>query len=454
MSSAGISFGGLASGLDTNAIISALVSIEQRPIAQLEVKKSSYTRQKSLFGDLDGLLDTLNTAVKALKTSSSFLSMKATSDDEDVLVATASSSATPGTYDIEVLQLARAQVNHTSGSASSTSTFGSYGEFTLNVDGNAHIVTVSNPTLENIRDAINALDANVAADVVDTGAATDPYQLVVRSTETGTDGSFTITDLDGDASFQTLINDLTAPANQQDAQNAQIKMNSVTITRSSNSMTGVLQGVTLDLKSANTPDTVTVTVSTDATETSSKVTEFVNAYNAIVDFMETQNALTDEGEAKSALFGDSTLRSIRSNLRNIIGSAVTTTGNEAYQMLSQIGIASDTNGKLTFTSSTLEEALATDEEAVANIFTDTTNGLAKRLEDQIKVYTDSVDGLIKSRQDSYDRLVKQTNDRIDQAERRLEQYEQRLQTKYANLESLLSQLQSQGSSLGSIFQPS
>ena len=181
-----------------------------------------------------------------------------------------------------------------------------------------------------------------------------------------------------------------------------------------------------------------------------KVEDFVKAYNEVVDFFAAQSVVNEEGEAQSDLFGDPTLRSMRSTLRGIVGGAVTTTGNEAFQMLSQIGISSDRDGKLTFTRTELEEALAEDEQAVAAIFTDTTNGLAARLEDQIQVYTDSVDGLIKTRVDGFETRIKDANNRIDQAERRLELYQQQLEQRYANLESMLARLQSQGSSLSSI----
>lgn len=457
MSSAGISFGGLASGLDTRAIISALVAIEQRPITQLEAKKTLLGRQKGLFGDLDGLLDKLTTASQKLKTTSSFLSMKAASDNEDILTASASSTATPGTHTIEVLQLARAQLNNTSGSASPTAGFGTYGEFKLLVDGKEHVIAIGNPTLQSIADAINdQAGESVTAEIVDTGAPTNPYQLVVRATETGTENAFSFTDVTGDLAFQTLMLDL--QGNQRDAEDAHITLNGINIYRSSNSITGALDGVTLDLKSA-TPavpgpvEEVTVTIGTDAEEIGKKVQDFVDAYNEVVDFFAAQNVLDEEGQAKSELFGDSTLRSMRSSLRGIVGGAVRTTGNEAYQLFSQIGIQSDRDGKLTFTQSKLEEALADDEAAVSAIFTDATNGIAKRLEEQIKVYTDSVDGLIKTRLDGFDRRIKQTNDRIDQAERRLEQYEKQLETRYANLESLLARLQGQGSSIGNIAPP-
>ncbi|MBM4060576.1 MAG: hypothetical protein FJ265_05705 [Planctomycetes bacterium] len=455
MSSAGISFGGLASGLDTQAIIRALMAVERRPITQLETKKTTLNKAKSLFGDLDGLLDKLQAAAKALKTTTDFLKMKVASDDEDVLTASAAGSAAPGTHTVRVNRLATAQIHASTGSASPTSTFGSAGEFLLTVGGHEVVVAMSDPSLESIAAAINDEASrqrlNVRAEVVDTGNAGNArYQLVVRATETGSAGAFTITAVVGEQSFTDLMAGLVG--NQiSAARDSEVVVNGIVVTRSTNSVTGAIAGVTLDLKSVPSPNKdVTITVSTDATETAKKVQEFVDAYNKVVDFFTDQNALDAEGKAKSPLFGDATLRSMRSALRNVVGARVTGTGNEAYQMLAQLGIKADTQGKLTFTQSKLEQALADDEQAVAAVFTDATAGIARRLEDQIDVYTDSVDGLLKTRSDGFDRLVKQTQSRIDRAEDRLERYQKQLETKYANLESLLTRLQGQGSSIPSI----
>ena len=462
MSTAGISFGGLASGLDTKAIISALVAIERRPIAALEKKKTGYTKQKSLFGDLKGLLEKLTTAAKALQKTTDFLARKATSDDEDILTASASSSAAPGTYKVKVLALAQAQVNHSSGSASATASFAATeAEFTIDVGGNSHLVSVAGtPTLQSIADAINAADdandTGVRAEVLDTGNLTNPgqrYQLVVRSTKTGPEGAFTLTPSLPNAStpFENLIADLQQPANVTAATQSSLQVNGVTVYRSSNQVGDLFAGVTLDLKSAASPaQEVTITVANDAEATTKKVQEFVDAYNKVVDFFTEQNALDAEGKAKTALFGDPTLRSMRSNLRSILGGSVDGTGNQSFQLLSQLGITADTAGKLTLNTGKLEEALAADEDAAAAVFTHATNGIASRLVTQIDVYTDSVDGLLKSRNDTFDRQVKDAQSRIDQAERRLTLYEKQLEAKYANLESLLSRLQSQGSSVGNI----
>lgn len=468
MSSAGISFGGLASGLDTKAIISALVSIEERPIRALEAKKTSYTKQKSLFGDLKGLLDKLATAAKALKTTTEFLARKATSDDEDIVTATASSSAQPGTYKIKVTALAQAQVNRSVGSASPTAQFppapGGESEFIINIGGNSvPIPLTGTPTLQSIADAINAKDdepgseLGVRAEVVDTGDLVNPnqrYQLVLRSTKTGPEGAFTIEPtLPGTGAFETLINQVNSTFVSQPTQ-ATVEINGLTVRRSTNQINDLFPGVTLDLKSAPTAPTpakeVTITVANDAEATTKKVQEFVDAYNKVVDFMTEQSALDAEGKAKSPLFGDSTLRSLRSNLRTIVGGSVTGTANTSFQMLSQLGIKADTAGKLTLDAGKLGDALATDEDGVAAVFTQATTGIAGKLIDQVEVYTDSVDGLLKSRNDAFDRRVKDTQTRIEQAERRLTLYEKQLEVKYANLESLLSKLQSQGSSVGNI----
>ncbi|MFN7587754.1 MAG: flagellar filament capping protein FliD [Planctomycetota bacterium] len=465
MSSAGISFGGLASGLDTRAIISALVSIERRPISALETKKSSLGKQKSLYGDLRSLLDKLETAAKALKTTNDFLKMKAVSSDENVVTVEASNTAEPGTYSLRVVELAQAQVNATTGSASPTESLGGPASFFINSGGNQNLITVANPTLNSIADAINQADddndTGVRAEVVDTGnpanGGANRYQLVVRSTTPGVENGFTIVNDDGSAAFQAVVTQL-AGNRLSDAQDAELLINGtpgggggITVYRPTNQVSDLWPGITLDLKSVPSPNKdITITVSTDAEATSKKVQEFVDAYNKVVDFFTEQNALNAEGKAKGPLFGDSTLRSMRSSLRGIVGASVGDTGNSAYQLLTQAGITSDTAGKLTFNSTKFAESLADDEEAVTRLFAGGTNGIANKLIGQIDSYTDSVEGLIKTRSEAFDRQVKDTQTRIDQAERRVTLYQQQLETRYANLESLLTRLQGQGTSLNSL----
>jgi flagellar hook-associated protein 2 len=453
MSSAGISFGGMASGLDTRAIITALMAVERRPIAAMETKKSTLNSQKKLFGDFKKLLGDLEGAADKLRSRSDFLQMKAASSNEDALGVRAGSSATPGTHEIKIHALASAQVSVSNGRAAKDDPVLGDGTVFLNVNGVDHAIDIGAgtgyaSTLEGFAQAINGQDLDVTADVVDTGqAGASRYQLVLRSKTVGADGQFSLTLDSGNAELDALVNEVNA--NQRAAgQNAHIEFNGVDVYRSSNSITDVIPGVTLDLKAIETATPISVTVTTDAEETSKQVKEFVDAYNKVVDFVSTQNQVGDNGEARNPLFGDATLRTIRSTLRSIVGGTVDT-GNASISLLVTAGVSSDREGKLTFNQAKFEEKLGEDEQAVANLFAADTVGVAARLTSQIDAYTSSTDGLLKTREDGFDRLVKDTQRRIDQAEDRLERFEQNLQARFANLESLLARLQGQGTALSS-----
>ncbi len=118
MSLSGISFGGLATGLDTKAIINALMAVEQRPIYALEQKKTLLNRSKSLFNTFQTRLEELQAKAKAIKDIDSFLKFSATTDDEDKYFSVeASEKASPGTYEVEVMLLAAATTRASAGSA-------------------------------------------------------------------------------------------------------------------------------------------------------------------------------------------------------------------------------------------------------------------------------------------------------------------------------------------------
>src|SRR5262245_28225154 len=454
MSSAGINFGGLASGLDTRAIINALMAVERRPITALETKKTSLSSQKKLFGDFSNLLGDLQGAARKLARTTDFLKMAATSSDATLVTATAGSSARQGTHEVVVRSLAHAQLNKSGGYADKDAAVFGTGTLLLNIGGVDHGIEIGaqgNSSLSGIADAINAQaeaqDLGVSAQVVDTGrTGSDRWQLVLRSTSVGTAGAFTLTLDNGNTALDTLVTQLNTGG--QAATDAVFDLDGVQLTRSSNSVTDAIAGLTLDLRAADATKTITVTVSTDGEETSKSVKDFVDAYNKVVDFVAGQNVVGDKGSTSSPLFGDSTLRSIRSTLRSIVGSPVAT-GNDAFAMLSQVGITSDRDGKLSFNQSKFEEQLGIDERATTTLFAGTGIGIAARLVTQVDVFTSTTDGLIKTRQDGFDRLIKDTQGRIDQGEQRLARFQSSLEQRFANLESLLGKLQSQGSALAS-----
>ena len=230
--------------------------------------------------------------------------MLAVSDDETVLTASASSQATPGTYEVEVIALAKAQVNSFA-TSSSTTNLGTNGSLQIDIGGNSHFINVNDPTLDSIATAINDYDdqfeIGVRAEVIDTQNPdpTKRYEIVVRATETGAANGFTIAVDDGTAEFSDVINGIEAN-NVVPAGDAQLSVNGVTAYRATNTISDLFTGITLDLNSESEPETtVTVTVSPDAQETGDKVQGLVDAYNQLVDFFSAQARSTRKATRKA-----------------------------------------------------------------------------------------------------------------------------------------------------------
>jgi flagellar hook-associated protein 2 len=455
MSSVGISFGGLASGLDTKAIIAALMAVERRPITALEQRKKNIEKQRTLYGDLTTKLEKLRGKADAIRKSSSFLEFKAAVDVETFLAATASTGATAGSYDIRVAALAAAETSTSLGKADKDTTTYGGGLLKFTIDGNVKYVTIDsgNNTLQGIANAINASSTtsdDFVASVLDTGSGPNRYKLVVTGRHTGASQAFTVEAEDADPALAALAAEVNANQTQA-ATDASLTINNVAITRSSNTITDAIAGVTLNLKSADASKTTKLVVSTDTSKTAEKIKGFVDAYNDVVDFVMAQSKVDEKGTAQSLLFGDVTLRSIRSQLRSIVGSAVDT-GSNAVNLLVQVGVTSDKDGKLTFNQSKFEEVVGTpaNEPYLKKLFADATLGIAERTYDTIEAWLDTSDGPLQARKNGFATRIKQADDQIQRHERRLEAYEKQLTHKFANLEQMLSRLQSQGSALGAI----
>src|SRR5690606_17284906 len=185
-----ISSPGIGSNLDVNGIVTQLMALERRPLQALDRKEASFQAQLSAFGSLKGALTTFQTAVKSLNDIDRFQAYKATIGDSSVATVGAANSAVPGSYSLEITQLAQAQKLVTAGQASASSAIGSgtitfelgtisggtfdaatgkYTDATFAADGaGSKTVTIgaTNNTLSGIRDAINAAKIGVTASIV------------------------------------------------------------------------------------------------------------------------------------------------------------------------------------------------------------------------------------------------------------------------------------------------
>lgn len=433
-----ISFGGLASGMDTQALIAQLVALNRRPISLVEQQISRYQQKRDLLGQLKSKLETLQEKVEVLQEMDTFLSHTISLNKDDILSASAGSGATEGTYRIDVTTLAKAESWASQGYAGAKTTTVGTGTLKITVGGVETNITIAEgqDTLAEVASAINNSDAEVTATILNDGSD-QPYKLVITANESGTENSITI-DASGLQGGDTPLDFSDSPV--QAAADASITVNGVTITRSGNAVDDAVPGVTLQL--LNTGNGVELTVSPNEEEMKEKIEDFVNAYNTVMSFIHGQSQYNPDASSERPLRGDYSLRIIQRSLQSIISGQVNNP-NTLFSNLSQIGLSTNSNGTLEIDDETLEEAISDNMASVAHLFMD--GGVADDLYDRIEGLIDTYEGLIPTRQEGIDDILKNLNDRVDRMEYRLSQYEQSLVRKFSALEGLMARLQSMSS---------
>lgn len=385
---------GLGSGLDINKIVSELIAAERAPATKrLDTKEAGIQSQLSGIGTLKGTLSDFRTAIAGITSAAQFQNLSATTSNDALFSATTTSAAQAGSYDIKVTQLAQAQrlvtsenyrfaaVTDTLGTGTLTFNFGSTtgGVFTENTAKTAKTVTIdaSNNTLAGVRDAINKANIGVRANIINDGTG---YRLSIGVTDSGAANGLKISVADGDGdptnqaglsrlAYDPTLADGVAGKNMTQtiaAQNAALTVDGLAITSASNSVVGVVPGVTLSLKSKS--DTAaTLTLAQDSTTASKAVEAFVTAYNKLISTSKSLTAYNATTGEKGALIGDSSVRAITGQVRNILTSAVTGAAGSVHS-LTEVGISLQRDGTLALDSGKLQTALTTDSQAVASLF--------------------------------------------------------------------------------------
>lgn len=385
-----------STNFDIDAIVSSLMTVEQRPAVLLSEQKTSYQAKISAYSTLQSSLSTFQTALANLASGSKFKVQAATSGNSDIFTATSNGNATVSNYAIKVGQLAQSHKIATSsfadtkaavGTGTMTITLGNYdavsNTFTANPEKAAKSITITaaNNSLAGIRDAINAGDMGVTASIVNDGV--NGGKLVLTSKESGAVNSIrvSVADADGDntdmSGLSSLAYDPTAGAGAgknmtelQAAKNAQLNIDGIDVESASNVVTGVLEGITLNLFKASAD-----TVSLDVTKDTDKITEAVNAFvKAFNDFNTTVRNLTkfdesttDYTQKKSGvLLGDATARSISTQIRGMLAQTVSSGGE--FTSLSQIGVTFQRDGSLAVDSTKLKNAVETNFDDIAKLF--------------------------------------------------------------------------------------
>jgi flagellar hook-associated protein 2 len=236
----------------------------------------------------------------------------------------------------------------------------------------------------------------------------------------------------------------------QSATDAVFAVNGLKVTRSSNTISDVIPGVTFTLLDEGDQDgaidatdpTAKITVATDNSAITDAITDLVENFNAVNEIVNEQFTLDPNSNRQGSTAGDAALRGMLSRLRKELASAGGT--GAGYRYLSDVGIKFEKDGSLTFDKGKLADALQEDPTALANLFLAKENGIGKRLPDAIEDSISTVDGSLVFRQRGIGQSIKAIDEKIAREERRITTLEEQLIKKFTALEELVSQLKSQG----------
>ena len=276
-------------------------------ISQQEARAQS---KLSAFGSLKSALADFRDKLDIMKTLDKFLSRKAISGNEDYFTVSAGTNALPASYSLEVVQLAQAQ-KLTSGAFTDSDTVVGTGTLTLTVGtATADIeITAENNTLAGIRNAINSATDNpgVAATIVNADSGS---YLILTGESTGAANDITVTQAGGDGGLSALEYDpgmgLTSLTESIAAQDALIRIDGFDVMSDTNSFTGAVEGVTINILQETSGATESLTVENDEDAARDLVADFVESYNTLIDMFDSLTDYNVEAEVAAPLVGDAT----------------------------------------------------------------------------------------------------------------------------------------------------
>jgi flagellar hook-associated protein 2 len=448
--------GGLSTGIDYNSLIAKLIEAKSQPIKLLQNKKTSYNDKMTKYSSISSKLSSLKSAAEKLKTSANFYAKAVSVSDSTVLESTVTSSAAIGNYSVTVASLASEEQEVHSGVTASTTVINNSGSskvFQYTYAGTQRSLSVADgTTLEGLRDLINEDTSNpgVTATIVNDGVGATPYRLIIKGDETGAAKTITVdagTTLDGSGST-TDFRSVTF-AQKKTAADSDITIDSLQIKRSTNSITDVISGMTINLnKDGGVSSKITVTANRDAIK--AQINDFVTAYNGVVDLISSNSTYDSTTKVSGALLGEATARNIQNQLRSMVSGTVSGQPDD-MNILAQLGITTNyKTGKLDVNTSTLDTKLSSDLDDVAALFTRTSTGIANQMYTYITNATSTVDGSLTLRAKGLQDLVKDIDDTVKNMQYRLDKEEKDLTRQFTALETLVSGYNAIGSYLNRI----
>lgn len=416
------------SGLDVQATVDQLIDVERAPERLMQSQQSLLNSQATALQGLQTKLGTLEDAVFALKDFAGPLnSQTANSSDSSTLTASANSSAASATHTIVVTNLATASSWYSKPITDAAFTFAANTGMTIQVGTGAKTdLNLGGKTLDAAAAYINGLKLGTTATVIkDANGA----RLSLVSGTSGDPGKITITNDTTELGWSA----------SSPGQNAHITVDGVPVESTTNTVSGVIPGVTLELGKENGGAPITLTVGPDMSAAEQAVNTFVSAYNSVISTVNSQFAYNSSTKQSGVLAGDTTLITLQSSLLGAM--SYTVPGNNSLQSLRSIGVTMNDDGTLAVDSSTLDSAVKNNFTQFQNFFQSASsggNGFAVRL-DSMLTAANSVTGPVTADLTGIQNSSKSISDQIDEFEVRITARQQQLTDEYTRISVMLQQ---------------
>ena len=439
---------GAGAGFDTKKIVEALVNAERAPAeARIKSRIAESESKISGLGQAVSILNVVKDAALRLNDAKDFQTFAVSNSQTSAFSATSTTSARAGSNNITVSQIAQEQRSVSNGFASETAAFTDE-SFTLSLSvgstsATTTEITVTDASLQGTVSAINAANLGVTAEIVDTGVVGDRYRIQLIG-ETGAEQAFSLTSDDDSISFSSV----------QAATDAQLNVNGIEFTRSTNVIDDVLTGVSLTVNTV-TDGAANLNISQDNSQARANIVDFVAIYN------EAQRQMKDltNSSIDGALAGDSIFRSLTSSLRNIVlGSS--SSGSGDISNLSDMGISVARTGELVVDDTKLDDALAYSYSDVIQMFSANTDdqstsssdvaGLAGDITKLITDATDS-DSYLVTQQATLATGNSEREEQLTVLAERMERVEERYNRQFLAMQQIIDQMNSTRESMESSF---
>ncbi len=435
------------SGVDVVSLARNLTDAEKVPKqALIQTAIDSAEAQVSAYGLISSQLSLLQTAFEGLNDASEVADSYGTTTNIAIGFTAFDGTEVDGSYDISVNQLALEQIMISDEYSASDYAIDT-GSFDISITVGSSsttttAITVSTPTPAGVVDAINDADMGVTATLVDTGIDGTNYRIILTG-EPGSEAVFTMSS-DPDLGFSDAGNTL------QDAQDAEIEFDGLTITRDSNQFSDIVTGATLTLYDT-TDSAATVAIYSDTSTLKTKLEDIVTVYNDFRDLMDelTTSTIDEDVEHSGALQRDfASARYITNQIRDaLLDDSSTASGD--ISALRDIGISIDSNGDLTFDETTFDEAIEDNYDDVVMMLTANTNdqnlyssdevGMAQDIASIIDALLDS-DGIIATRESNAEDTVEDYEEELAILETKMEVLYDRYISQFTAMEVLTEKL--------------